>query len=94
MSATSSCTGVGSYGSGGASSDYEVKTIEKQIQDWKSCPTTDPQTKRDIVDKLQTKLNSVKAVIEQHSQDRVKMHDAEADTSEATGLGRRLDLRA
>ena len=94
MSAISSSSGAGSSASSRAGSDYEVKTIEHQIQDWKCCPTTDPQTKREIVDKLQIKLDSIKAGIEQQSQERARMQEVNLDTSRSTGLGTHADVLA
>jgi hypothetical protein len=45
------------------STDVRVKTLQAKIQDWATCPTTDPQTKKEIVGKLQQQLDVVKASI-------------------------------
>jgi len=65
--------------------DVEVQHLQSQIQDWKTCPTTDAKTKATIVSRLETKLESVKAAIES----RQKSTD-----SAMTGLGQSLDKRS
>lgn len=42
-------------------SSFEVQTLERQISDWRCCPTTDPKTKQEKVQKLQTRLNAIEA---------------------------------
>jgi hypothetical protein len=45
-------------------SDFRVKQLESQIQDWSTCPTTPPDMKKSIVGRLQLQLDSAKAGIE------------------------------
>ncbi|HTQ10036.1 MAG TPA: hypothetical protein VMI31_08205 [Fimbriimonadaceae bacterium] len=66
--------------------DLQVKTLEAKIEDWSTCPTTDPQTKRAIVARLQSQLDAVTSSLEAKQGDSTE--------SRANGLGQVLDLRA
>lgn len=59
-------------------SDFQVQKLLAQIKDWEDCPTTDPQTKRAKVDKLQTELASVQAADEKKDRDRGRNLDVSA----------------
>ncbi len=50
-----------------AENDPQVKKIEAQIKDWETCPTTDPQTKRKVVEPLIQQVDSLKAGIDRAS---------------------------
>jgi hypothetical protein len=45
-------------------SDYRVRQLESQIEDWSTCPTTPPDQKKAIVTNLQFQLDSAKSTIE------------------------------
>jgi hypothetical protein len=47
-------------------SDFQVKQIESQIQDWSTCPTTPPEMKKSIVAKLQVQLDSIEKSVSNH----------------------------
>jgi hypothetical protein len=63
------------------STDVRVKTLQAKIQDWATCPTTDPQTKKEIVGKLQQQLDVVKASIK--SEQSKKSEGTSTSTSDA-----------
>ncbi|HWD39534.1 MAG TPA: hypothetical protein VG944_11845 [Fimbriimonas sp.] len=46
--------------------DPQVRNLKAQIKDWTNCPTTPPQTKKVIVDRLQNRLDGVISSIEKH----------------------------
>ncbi|HVT11331.1 MAG TPA: hypothetical protein VHE55_03615 [Fimbriimonadaceae bacterium] len=48
--------------------DVRVKELKAKIDDWSTCPTTDPQTKREIVGRLQQQLDQVSTSIEDREQ--------------------------
>ncbi len=68
-----------------AAQDPEVKQLKGKINDWETCPTTDPQTKRAIVGRLQVQLDSVTSALQSHDK---------AKESQMTGLGEAVDIRA
>ena len=45
-------------------SDFRVKQLESQIEDWSTCPTTPPDMKKSIVGRLQIQLDSAKTGVE------------------------------
>ena len=63
-----------------------MKTLKSKIQDWSTCPTTDPATKKVIVDRLQTQLSSVVSSLEAQAK---KKQDASS-----SGLGGHIDFTA
>jgi hypothetical protein len=73
---------VSSSGSSDAAvqTDFQVKQLESQIQDWTTCPTTPPETKKAIVGKLEAQLASVKKGIETR-QNAVKQANADSARS-------------
>ena len=56
---------------GGASiainEDLQVKTLKGKIEDWSTCPTTDPQTKRAIVGRLQAQLDALTSSLQSNA---------------------------
>ena len=65
--------------------DLQVKTLKAKIEDWSTCPTTDPQTKRAIVGRLQVQLEALTSCLEEKGGN---------SNASVTGLGSSLDLRA
>ena len=63
-----------------------MQKIQSQIDDWRTCPTTDAKTKQEKVSKLQNQLDGVKSALEMAAQ-----RKAEAAF---TGLGNRVDVYA
>ncbi len=61
-------------------SDVQVQKLQSQIQDWRTCPTTDAKTKQTIVTRLEAQLDSVVASLE--------------SSAKMSGKGRSLDLAA
>ncbi len=68
--------------SSAARTDVRVQHLEAQIQDWATCPTTDPSSKREIVGRLSNQLQGVEADISKQS------------GSSDNGLGGQLNLTA
>lgn len=87
----SSYTVNGSASSPNMSGNYQVSQLEKKIQDWRTCPTTEAQTKQKIVQKLQIELDSVKSRIEKHAKENPPPQE---NVMRATGLGSRVDISA
>ncbi len=90
MSISISCSTCGSSTSG-ADQDVQVKTLKSQIEDWSTCPTTDPQTKRAIVGRLQTELDSVTSSIQAKA--KAEQEQPSEASSSTPGLGESIDLR-
>jgi hypothetical protein len=72
------------------STDGRVQQLQSQIKDWTNCPTTDPQTKRQIVGKLENELDGVESAIKQHDAVKKEMAGAASES----GVGGRLDTYA
>jgi hypothetical protein len=91
-----SISSVFSSGAGSSScvdQDLQIKTLKAKIQDWSTCPTTDPQTKRAIVSRLQVQLDALTSSIQGHAQ--AKDSQPTGPTPVATpGLGATIDIRA
>ena len=85
LGVSSSCTGSSS----GAGQDLQVRQLKSRIDDWSSCPTTDPQTKRSIVGRLQAQLDIVTSSIQ--AQEKAKENQA---ADQAPGLGSNIDINA
>ena len=49
-----------------AKNDARAQSIQGAINDWSTCPTTDPGTKKQIVDKLASELASVYKEVSSH----------------------------
>lgn len=62
--------------------DVRAQALQGQIQDWSTCPTTDPATKRQIVSRLSAELATVYA------------EDSKVTEARHTGVGQNLDLVA
>ncbi|HEY3780274.1 MAG TPA: hypothetical protein VGL56_04265 [Fimbriimonadaceae bacterium] len=74
-------------------SDVEVRTLKSQIQDWSTCPTTDPATKKAIVGRLTTKLDTLENTLETKAQQQAKdKQDQSHSAASQTGLGNHLDI--
>ena len=78
---------------GSVSTDYQVQQIQAQIDDWRTCPTTDPQTKQVKIGKLQVQMDAVKVQLEAHEK-AAKQLQAQTVQQLATGNGTRLDVVA
>ena len=97
--AISGVSSVGGGSSSGADQDVRVLQLKSQIEDWSTCPTTDPKTKKAIVGKLEAQLDMVKASIQTSQQTKQAESDHQSkqsvsDLQAATGLGSALDISA
>jgi len=73
--------------------------LKAKIQDWSTCPTTDPQTKRAIVGRLQIQLDALTSSIEGSANAKGSQQESSSQPNSepltlATGLGAEIDLRA
>lgn len=84
-SAVSSCTSSRPA----VDQDLQVKGLRSKIDDWSTCPTTDPQTKKEIVGRLQVQLDELKSSLENHA----KAKESQA-VNDAQGLGATVDIQA
>ncbi len=64
VQSVSGSSSVTSSDSSSVQTDFQVKQLESQIQDWSTCATTPPETKRAIVSRLQLQLDTLKKGIE------------------------------
>ena len=82
-----------SGGSSPVDQDLQVKSLKAKIDDWSTCPTTDPATKKSIVDRLQSQLDTVTTSLQ--AREKAKADDkAKANNSDQTGVGAGIDLSA
>lgn len=63
--------------------DIQVRQLKSRIDDWSTCPTTDPATKKSIVNRLQAQLDVVTHSIESREKEKA---------SQESGVGTSLDL--
>jgi hypothetical protein len=68
MSISSSLARSSTIGSTSVSTDLQVQHLQSQIEDWRTCPTTDPKTKQEKVSRLEAQLDVVKAQLQSRTQ--------------------------
>ncbi len=94
IAASAPATGSTSSSSSSSSSsqtiknDVQVRSLKSQIQDWSTCPTTPPATKKAIVSRLETKLSAVESSLEAHAKQQQTQAAAES------GVGGSVDISA
>ena len=87
MAISSVCSGCNATSYSPANQDPQVRALKAKINDWETCPTTDSQTKKAIVGRLQIQLDGVTSAIQSHEQSVPK--PVAQDGREST-----LDIRA
>lgn len=82
-----SVSAIGASSSADISSDFQVKQLQYQINDWTNCPTTPPDEKRQIVSQLETQLQGLESALEKAADNKAAQNPSSATTG-------RLDVKA
>ena len=90
--AISGVSGCSTCSSAAVDQDVQVKTLKAKIEDWSTCPTTDPQSKKEIVGRLQIELDAATASITASVQAKADESKSQ-DPVPTPGLGATIDLR-